>query len=121
MTSARKGDELPNRRFLPQCKQIAHRAGMSCGRCVGWLRGPKKGEKFTRMKVKCSKGPTCSEWRVHRFRATFITEMLRSGVDIRSVMRLAGHENISTTMQYLRPLEDARLTSQLENSSLARL
>jgi len=120
-TSTKKGDSKPNRRFLPQMKQVAFRAGLNCGRCYGWLRGPRKRGKFTRKKVRCCDGPTCSDWRVHRFRATYITELLRSGVDIRTVQALAGHESLTSTMKYLRPLEDARLTAQIENSALARL
>ncbi|HEY3987973.1 MAG TPA: site-specific integrase [Acidobacteriaceae bacterium] len=120
-TSTRTGDEKPNRRFLPQTKQIAFRAGLNCGRCYGWLRGPRKGKKYTRKKVQCCDGPTCSEWRVHRFRATYITELLRSGVDIRTVQALAGHKSLASTMKYLRPLEDARLTVQIERSSLTGL
>ncbi len=44
------------------------------------------------------------EYTVYSFRHTYATSMLRSGVDIRTVQELMGHEKITTTMKYLRPL-----------------
>jgi integrase len=39
--------------------------------------------------------------RYHGLRATFITHLLRSGVDLHSVMLAAGHTQIATTQKYL--------------------
>tara|TARA_R100000808_G_scaffold6206_1_gene18582 strand:- start:394 stop:1608 length:1215 start_codon:yes stop_codon:yes gene_type:complete len=44
------------------------------------------------------------EFTIYSFRHTYATSLLRSGVDIRTVQHLMGHENISTTQKYLRPL-----------------
>ena len=44
------------------------------------------------------------DFTIYSFRHTYATSMLRSGVDIRTVQELMGHENITTTMKYLRPL-----------------
>jgi integrase len=38
--------------------------------------------------------------KLHRFRDTFITNKLRDGVDIRTVQRWAGHDDINVTMSY---------------------
>ena len=36
-------------------------------------------------------------------RATYITTLLRSGMDLRTVMRLSGHADMDSVMRYLRP------------------
>jgi integrase len=38
--------------------------------------------------------------KLHRFRDTFITNKLRDGVDVRTVQRWAGHEDVNVTMGY---------------------
>jgi site-specific recombinase XerD len=43
------------------------------------------------------------EWFLHRFRSTYCTTLLRSGMDLRTVQRLMGHEDLASTMRYLRP------------------
>jgi integrase len=42
---------------------------------------------------------------LHKFRATYATTLLRNHVDIRTVQTLMGHEDIATTMKYLRAIE----------------
>ena len=44
------------------------------------------------------------EFTIYSFRHTYATSLLRSGVDIRTVQHLMGHENIKTTQKYLHPL-----------------
>ena len=51
----------------------------------------------------CFKTSECEEWFLHRFRATFCTTLLRSGMDLRTVQRLMGHSDMESTMRYLRP------------------
>jgi integrase len=41
-----------------------------------------------------------SKVKLHRFRDTFITNKLRDGVDVRTVQRWAGHEDVNVTMGY---------------------
>lgn len=43
-----------------------------------------------------------------------ITTWLRGGLDLRTVMSLAGHKDIESTMRYLRPLEGAALREKIE-------
>ena len=45
----------------------------------------------------------CQEFTLHKFRRTYITTLLRSGVDLRMVQAYAGHKDIASTMRYLRP------------------
>ena len=45
------------------------------------------------------------EFTLHGFRSTAITSWLRGGLDVRTVMALAGHSQMESTLRYLRPLE----------------
>jgi integrase len=42
-----------------------------------------------------------SQWFLHKFRATFGTNLLRKGFDIKTVQELLGHKDIQSTMSYL--------------------
>jgi integrase/recombinase XerD len=76
--------------LLDSCKRIAFGAGLNCGKCVGG-------------KKSCAEGPSCRNWFLHKFRATFATKHLRSGVDLASVQSWLGHKNLASTMRYLQP------------------
>jgi site-specific recombinase XerD len=43
---------------------------------------------------------------IHTMRHDFCTQLLRQGVDVYTVQRLAGHADIRTTMKYIHYLED---------------
>lgn len=45
----------------------------------------------------------------HTFRHTFATELLRDGVDVRTVQKLMGHKDIRTTMIYLHAIDQIGL------------
>jgi integrase len=81
----------PNTKLLLALKVLARQAKLNCGRCEGCK----------------SKRRECKEWTLHRFRRTYITTLLRSGIDLRTVQAYAGHKDIASTMRYLRP-ESAR-------------
>ena len=53
----------------------------------------------------------------HTFRHTYAQYQLKSGVDIYSVSRLLGHENISITQTYLNGMRDSEVLKQAQNSS----
>jgi integrase len=44
---------------------------------------------------------TYGNWTLHMFRHTFATSHLRSGVNIRTLMKWSGHEDLATVQQYL--------------------
>jgi integrase/recombinase XerD len=75
--------------FLDECKRIAWRAGLNCGSCQTKL-------------GHCRKGPYCSSWFLHKFRATFATTHLCSGTDIRTLQVWMGHKDLASTMRYLK-------------------
>jgi integrase/recombinase XerD len=86
--NARPGGK-PSDEFLEYCKAIALRAGLNCGDCEN-----AEGEI-------CAVAPCCEHFYLHKFRATFATMHLQSGVDIVTVSRWLGHKDIKTTMRYL--------------------
>lgn len=102
----------PDRRMLLKLKYRAYVAKLNCGRCTGSYQGKE---------MSCADAPVCGRWFLHKFRATAITEWLRSGIDIRTVQALAGHESLNSTIKYLRPLEGTRLHEALKNSTLAAI
>ncbi|HEX4007236.1 MAG TPA: site-specific integrase [Acidobacteriaceae bacterium] len=91
----RKGQSLilatsggkPNGKLLPMLKATARRAKLNCGHCPGCR----------------AKHRECREYTLHRFRRTYITTLLRNGVDLRTVQAYAGHKDMASTMRYLRP------------------
>jgi integrase len=75
----------PNTKILRTLKRMAHRAGLSCGRCAG-----------------CRDVKECQEFNLHRLRRTYLTTLFRSGIDLRTVQAYAGHKDLASTMRYLR-------------------
>ncbi|HKV79984.1 MAG TPA: site-specific integrase [Candidatus Sulfotelmatobacter sp.] len=75
--------------FLSDCKRIAWRAKLNCGTCH-----TKQGH--------CHRGPHCANWFLHKFRATYATNQLRVGTDIRTLQVWMGHKDLASTMRYLK-------------------
>ncbi len=65
----------PDRHLLELAKKIGKRAGLKCRVFL------------------------------HKFRATYATTLLRGKVDVATLQKLMGHEDISTTMKYLRAIQ----------------
>jgi integrase len=81
----------PNFHMLRLCKRIAHRAGLNCKECDTCVK---------------SGGKECEHWFLHKFRATYGTELLRKGYDIATVRKQLGHKPGSeATFRYLAPLQ----------------
>lgn len=91
-----KKDE-PDGHLLRRLKGLVRKAGLNCGHCEG-----------------CNKGRRdCEQWFLHKFRATCLTRLLQSGMDIRSVMAFAGHSDMKSTMRYIRPLDHEQVQSRV--------
>jgi integrase len=76
--------------FLERLKRIAWRTGLNCRTC----RGKKDSD--------CRTGPHCTGWFLHKFRATYATNQLRAGTDIRTLQVWMGHKDLASTMRYLK-------------------
>ena len=117
------GGDKPDAHALEACKEIAHRAGLNCGKCKSIGRKTKgsqaKGDKS--VVNQCDTGPHCKKWYLHKWRNTFATNMLQSNLDIRTLQILLGHKNIATTEKYLKSLRLGDLRDKVEQSSLAAL
>jgi integrase len=80
---------VPNRKLLRSLKAIANRLNLGCRECDS-----------------CVERDECEHFFLHKFRATYITKLLRSGMDIRTVMKLSGHSDLQSVMRYLSPATD---------------
>lgn len=100
------GGERPDAHHLELCKQIAWRAKLNCRHC-------------STPRGRCAQGPYCERWTLHKWRHTFATSSLRSGVDVKSLQVLLGHKNLATTEKYLRSLPPVGLRSKIEKSIVA--
>jgi integrase len=89
--------DTPNKKWLQSLKRTAKAAGLNCGQCEG---------------CEGSDGKECSRWYIHKFRATYTTRLLRSGMDPRTVMQFTGHEDLATVLRYLAPAgaEESQVT-----------
>jgi integrase len=94
-----KVDE-PDGHLLRRLKRLARAAGLNCGVCETCVHGKVPGKE-------------CERWFLHKFRATYITMLLRSGLDLRTVMKLSGHADLESVMRYLRPAEGAEVQARV--------
>jgi integrase len=84
-------NDTPNWKWLQMLKRIVAGAKLGCQRCDGCKRRE------------------CERWFLHKFRATYCTKLLRSGIDVKTVQTLMGHSDLATTMRYLAPAEDTHV------------
>ena len=92
--------DRPNHKLLRTLKRLVHRFDLDCKVCDGCKR---------------TKEPECEQWFLHKFRATYITTLLRSGMDLRTVMKFSGHSDLKSVMRYLRPAEDEMVQEHIKN------
>jgi integrase len=81
-------NDTPNWKWLDLLKRLVKKAELNCGHCEG-----------------CVESDQCERWYLHKFRATYLTNMLRAGIDPRTVMSYSGHSDMETLMRYLSPAE----------------
>jgi integrase len=90
--------DAPDGHLLRRLKSLVNNAGLNCGTCTT-----------------CVTGKECERWFLHKFRATYITMLLRSGMDLRTVMKLSGHADLESVMRYLRPAEGIEVQQRVNS------
>jgi site-specific recombinase XerD len=101
--------------MLEKLKAVAHRAKLNCGHC-------KVTHKLVDGTVKinrCSDGPHCTRWFLHKFRHTYATRHLQDGIDIRTLQQWMGHRDIASTMVYLKGVRNSDVQARINKGSLA--
>ncbi len=87
----------PDGHLLRQLKTAARRAGLNCGSCSGCF----------------GKAKECRRWTLHKLRRSYMTNLLRGQVDLRTVQAYAGHSDLASTMRYLRPASGAEARAKV--------
>lgn len=90
--------DTPNWKWLPLLKRIVRKAGLNCGHCRG-----------------CREYEECERWYLHKFRATYTTNLLRAGIDVRTVMKYTGHADMATVLRYLSTAEGSETQSKINS------
>ena len=88
--------DKPNTKLLRTLKRLARAAELNCGQCQG-----------------CAEHEECKGWFLHKFRSTCITKLLRSGMDLRTVMKFSGHSDLESVMRYLSPAGDEAIKAHV--------
>lgn len=96
LVAGTKSDQ-PNTHLLRTLKRLVNKAKLNCGSCQG-----------------CVQYKECSHWFLHKFRATYITRLLRAGLDLRTVMRLSGHSDMESVMRYLSPADNKEVKDKID-------
>jgi integrase len=76
--------DLPDWKMLQFLKRRVRVAGLNCVTCDT-----------------CNAKDECSKWTLHQFRRTFATMMVRNGLDLNTLMKLMGHNDLATVQRYL--------------------
>ncbi|MGB6132541.1 MAG: site-specific integrase [Acidobacteriaceae bacterium] len=96
-------NDTPNWKWLPLLKRIVCKAGLNCGHCRG-----------------CREYEECERWYLHKFRATYTTNLLRAGIDVRTVMKYTGHADMATVLRYLSTAESSETQSKINSITWMR-
>ena len=105
----------PDGTMLEKLKALAYRAKLNCGHC----RVTHKLADGTVKTNRCSEGPYCTRWFLHKFRHTYATRNLQDGIDIRTLQQWMGHRDIASTMVYLKGLRNKDVQTRINKGSLA--
>jgi integrase/recombinase XerD len=105
----------PDGAMLEKLKAVAFRAKLNCGRCGT----SHKLEDGTIRINRCSQGPFCTRWFLHKLRHTYATRHLQDGIDIRTLQTWMGHRDIASTMVYLKGVRNRDIQKRLNSGSIA--
>lgn len=101
-----KNDQTPDGHLLRRLKTMVRNAGLNCGQCEGCTRDPERSvTKKVRGVLIVKAPPECENWYLHKFRANYITTLLRNKMDLRTVMTLSGHSDLASVERYIRPAD----------------
>ena len=89
-------NDTPNWKWLLMLKRLVRNANLNCGHCHT-----------------CREKKECRRWYLHKFRATYSTNLLRAGIDARTVMQYTGHGDLETVLRYLAPAEGAETQTKM--------
>ena len=103
-------NDTPNWKLLQMLKRLASTSGLNCGKCAT-CKSPKRSKKGKTI-VECEK------WTLKRFRSTYTTRLVRSGVDPRTVMEYTGHADLATVLMYLAADDDEEEPSHARVSAI---
>lgn len=104
-------DGNPDLNLCARVKALATRAGLNCGACATCKKIAELQSRGAKNRELHNRG--CMDFNLHKFRRTYITGLLRSRIDIRTVSDYAGHADIKTTMRYLRPISAKQCRSMI--------
>ena len=81
--------------------------------------GTKHGNRYTHVWDDCkeiAKKAKLNEedFHPHKFRASYATRLLQSGVDLKTVQKLLGHKNLESTMRYLAKAQSGVVKKQMD-------
>jgi integrase len=90
--------DKPDGHLLRRLKHLVRNGGLNCGICET-----------------CLANKECENYTLHTFRRTYITTLLRNGMDLRSVMVLSGHSDIESVIRYLRPVGTKEMMKRVDS------
>jgi integrase len=96
-------NDTPNWKWLPLLKRLVRNAGLNCNHCQP-----------------CLERNECERWYLHKFRATYMTNLLRAGIDVRTVMKYTGHADMATALRYLSTAEGAETQEKINSIAWTR-
>jgi len=88
------------------CKDIAKKMGEAAAK--------KANPKATEEQLEEAANETAAKYHPHKFRATYCTKLLQSGIDLKTVQKLMGHKTIESTMRYLAKAESHKVKAKVD-------
>jgi integrase len=110
-------ESRPDNHFLRKFKRIALRAKVNCGHCTApWTAG--RYHTTRKIQVMCTTHPVCQHHYLHRLRKTCASNWEASGVPVRTIQYMLGHNSLETTQKYLGITNLDSLTDKIDAASV---